>query len=185
VQTTVLFLKFPGDSDQEVIKLSEQIKQQGGFMLIQKFSKHLAAAAFALALVALPAITGSSIAAAQDGYNRNRDYNRDRGYDDRYYDDRNHQRRERDDQKRHERAEKEDIKQHQRQERYGYGNSDELRDHQRHEKEELKQHKREEKDDVQHHQRSERGGYNGDGRYSRTDGYYDEYGRSRSSRPRY
>lgn len=151
----------------------------------QFFSKHLAIAAFALALVALPAFTGSSVAVAQDGYYRNRDYNRDRGYDDRYYNDRNHQRRERVDQKRHEREEKEDLKQHQRSERYEYGNSDELRHDQRHEREDLKQHKREEKDDLKHHQRSGRGDYDYNGRYSRTGGYYDEYGRSRSSRRRY
>ena len=154
-------------------------------MLHQFFSKHLTTAAFTLALVALPAFTGSSVAAAQDVHYRDRGYSRDRGYDDRYYDDRNHQRGERIDQKRHEREQKEDLKQHQRQERYRYGNSDEVRHHQRHEREDLKQHKREEQDDLKHHQRSERGGYDYNGRNSRTDGYYDEYGRSRSSSRRY
>src|SRR6266508_1562573 len=135
--------------------------QQGGFMLLQKFSKYLAAASFALALVVLPVISGGSVAVAQDGRYRNGDYNRDRGYDDnryyndaRYYDDHNHQRREHD-------------------------------DHQRHEREDLKQHKREERDDLNHHQRSERGGYNGDGRYLPNDGYYDDYRRSGSSGRRY
>ncbi len=148
-------------------------------MPLQQFSKHLAAAAFALALIALPAITGSSIASAQTGYGYGRYDDRDRGYyDDDYYD-RNHQRRERSRQKRHERQEKEDVKYHQREERYRYGNSDELRHHQRHEREDLNQHKREEKDDLKHHQRSERSGYYDDSRYSRNDSSYDGYGRSR------
>src|SRR5215510_2504659 len=104
-------------------------------MLLQKFSKYLAAASFALALVVLPAISGGSVAVAQDGRYRNGDYNRDRVYDDNryynddryYYDDHSHQWRERNAQKRHERDEREDLKQHQREERYRYGNSDELR----------------------------------------------------------
>lgn len=154
-------------------------------MLYQYFTKHLAIAAFTVALVALLAFTGSSVAVAQDGYYRTRDYSRERGYGDRYYDDRNHQRRERVDQKGHEREEKEDLKQHQRSERYEYSNSEELRHHQRHEREDLKNHVREEKDDLKHHQHSERGGYDDNGRNSRTDGYYDEYGRFRSSRRRY
>jgi len=155
-------------------------------MLLQRFSEYLAIASFALALMALQAISGGSIAVAQDIRYRSADYNRDLGYDDdRYYDDHNHQRRERNAQKRHERGEKEDLKQHQREERYRYGYSDGLRHHQRHEQEGLKQHKREERDDLKHHQRSDRSGYNGDGRYSRTDGYYDDYGRSGSPRRRY
>src|SRR2546426_12840661 len=140
---------------------------------MQKLWKYLATAAFAVALVTLPSISGSSVASAQDGYYRGRDYGRDRGY----YDD-NHQQQEKERLKRHGKQEERDLKRHQEEERYSYGNSDDLRRHQREEREELKQHKREEKGELKSHQHSERDGYDNDGRYSRTDGYDDLSGNS-------
>lgn len=156
----------------------------GGFMLNNKLANYLTAAAFAVALIAIPAITGSSTAAAQPWY-QGRDFGRERGY----YDDdiHDHQRREKNRQKRHERLEREDLRVHQAEERYHYGDSDELRDHQEQEREELKQHNHEEKHDLRHHQRSERDDYYDDRRYRRDDrfyrdGYYDEDGNFRRSR---
>src|SRR5262245_36750035 len=110
------------------------------------FSKLIGAAALAIAFVVLPAITGSSVASAQDRFYRGRDFGRDGGY----YDDdlRDHQKREKRHQKRHERNEKEALRDHQEEEYYRYGDSDELRHHQRHEREDLKRHQRDEREGL-------------------------------------
>jgi hypothetical protein len=144
------------------------------------FSKLIGAAALAVAFVILPAIAGSSVALAQDGFYRGRDFGRERGY----YDDdlRDHQRREKRRQKRHERNEKEALRDHQEEEYYRYGDSDELRHHQRHERQELKEHQRDEKEGLKDHQHDERHDEYRDNRYSR-DRYYDNDGRR--SRRRY
>jgi hypothetical protein len=147
-------------------------------MLSRNLFQSLLKVAFAMAVAAFITLSGGTNANAQG-----RDYRYDR-YDERgFYRGRDyHQERERNAQRHHERHEKEALKQHQREERYRYGNSAELRDHQREEREGLKEHNHEEKHDLKHHQRSERNGYR-DGDYR--DGYYDEYGRSRSYRRRY
>src|SRR5262245_5318705 len=138
------------------------------------FSKLISAAALAIAFVVLPAIAGSSVALAQGGFYRGRDFGRERGYCD---DDlRDHQRSEKRRQKRHERNEREALRDHQEEEYYRYGNSDELRDHQQHERQDLKQHQRDEKDDLKDHQHDERHDEYRDSRYSR-DRYYDNDGR--------
>src|SRR5215813_12246925 len=147
-------------------------------MLYSGFSKLISAAALAIAFVLLPAIAGSSVASAQDGFYRGRDFGRERGY----YDDdlRDHQWRERHRQKRHERNEREDLRDHQEEEYYRYGDSDELRHHQQHERQELRRHQRDEREDLHDHQHSERYDDYRNGRYSRDgyrDGYYDNDGR--------
>jgi hypothetical protein len=144
------------------------------------FSKLIGAAALAVAFVILPAIAGSSVALAQDGFYRGRDFGRERGY----YDDdlRDHQRREKRRQKRHERNEKEALRDHQEEEYYRYGDSDELRHHQRHERQELKEHQRDEKEGLKDHPHDERHDEYRNDRYSR-DRYYDNDGRR--SRRRY
>ena len=138
------------------------------------FSKLIGAAALTIAFVVLPAIAGSSVALAQGGFYRGRDFGRERGY----YDDdlRDHQKREKRIQKRHERNEREALRDHQEEEYYRYGDSDELRHHQQHERQELKQHQRDEKDDLKDHQHSERHDDYRDDRYSR-DRYRDNDGR--------
>src|SRR5262249_48969028 len=99
-------------------------------MLFQRPSKHLATITFAIAFIALVAISGGSTAKAQDGFYRGRDF----GY--------GHQRREWERQRDHERREKDTLRRHQQEEHYQYGDSDELRRHQRNEREELKEHRR-------------------------------------------
>src|SRR5215470_15913025 len=105
-------------------------------MLFQKPAKHLATITFAIALIALVAISGGSTANAQDGFYRGRDFGR------------GHQRREWERQNRHEQRERDALRRHQQEERYDYGDSDELRHHQRLEREDLKQHRREERHDL-------------------------------------
>ena len=138
------------------------------------FSKLIGAAALAIAFVVLPAIAGSSVALAQDGFYRGRDFGRERGYCD---DDlRDHQRREKRRQKRHERNEREALRDHQEEEYYRYGDSDELRHHQQHERQDLREHQRDERGDLRDHQHDERHDEYRDSRYSR-DRYYDNDGR--------
>jgi hypothetical protein len=140
-------------------------------MLTQNLSRSLLRVAFAVALVALITLSGSTNANAQDRY-----YRYDRHDDRGFYRGRDfHQERERRAQKHHERHEKEALKQHQREERYRYGNSAALREHQQREREGLKRHNHEERHDLEHHQSSERNRYR--------DGY--EYGRYRTYPRRY
>src|SRR5215468_10769485 len=137
------------------------------------FYKLIGAAALAIAFVVIPAIAGSSVALAQGGFYRGRDFGRERGYCD---DDlRDHQRNEKRRQKRHERNEREALRDHQEEEYYRYGDSAELRHHQQHERQELKQHQRDEKDDLKDHQHDERHDEYRDSRYSR-DRYNDNDG---------
>jgi len=141
------------------------------------FSKLISAAALASAFVVLPAIAGSSVALAQDGFYRGRDFGGDL---------RDHQWREKLRQKRHERNEREALRDHQEEEYYRYGDSDELRRHQQQERHELRRHQGDERDDLHDHQHSERYDdyrYGRDSRDGYRDGYYDNYGRY--SRRRY
>ena len=147
-------------------------------MLYSGFTKLIGTVVLAIAFVVLTAIAGSSVASAQEGVYRGRDFDRERGY----YDDdlRDHQKREKRRQKRHERNEKEALKRHQLEEHYRYGDSDELRRHQQHERQELRGHQRDEREDLQDHQHSERHDDYRNDRYSRDryrDGYYENYGR--------
>src|SRR5262247_815578 len=86
------------------------------------FSKLIGAAALTIAFVVLPAIADSSVALAQGGFYRGRDFCDD--------DLRDHQRRERGRQIRHERNERDALRDHQEEEYYRYGDSDDLHDHQ-------------------------------------------------------
>jgi len=157
------------------IRAAGRDRLHGGFMSYSGFSKLIGAAALAIAFVVLPAIAGSSVALAQGGFYRGRDFGRERGYCDDGL--RDHQRSERRRQIRHERNEREALREHQAEEYYRYGDSDELRHHQQHERQELRGHQRDEREDLRDHQHDERRDEYRNGRYSR-DGYYDNDGRS-------
>ena len=138
-------------------------------MLLRRLSKHIAAISFAIAIIAVFAISGGSTANAQDGFYRGRDFERE------------HQRRELRRQNRHEEREKDALRSHQQEERYEYGDSRELRNHQHNEWEDLRDHRRDERHDLEHHQDHEQNdryndGYLRDGRFGREDGYYDDRG---------
>ena len=117
-------------------------------MLYSGFSKLIGAAALTIAFVVLPAIAGSSVALAQGGFYRGRDFCDD--------DLRDHQKREKRRQIRHERDEREALRDHQEEEYYRYGDSDELRHHQQHERQELKEHQSDEREGLHDHQHAER-----------------------------
>src|SRR5262249_10473171 len=129
------------------------------------FSKLISSAALTIAFVVIPAVSGSSVALAQGGFYRGRDFGRERGY----YDDdlSDHQRRERGRQLGHERNEREALREHQAKEYYRYGDSDELRHHQQYERQQLREHQRDEREDLRDHQHNERREEYRNGRYAR------------------